>query len=583
MAFTDINNIINEKLNIVEVVSRYVKLERAGNRFRGLCPFHKEKSPSFFVNDDDQFFHCFGCSAHGNALSFIMRIESLQYKEAVAKIASDYGIRELADQQAPVDDGREELKNAIINVNKIAAVYFHESLLKNEAALSYLEKRNVGHEMIKRFAIGFAGDGDSLIRHLQEKGVPVSVLEKSGIAKVDAGGRIRSFFFNRIMVPIINQKKQVIGFGGRVWEGGEPKYLNTSETMVFNKKANLFGLNFLRDGLKETPYILLAEGYFDVIALHNAGFKTAVAALGTAITAEHLRMLGRYEVHTVLLLDGDAAGRKAMKRVTELEMPEKLDLRVAFIPFEGEDPDSLLRKENGRQIIKDLADKSLPVFQYYIDRLIKKYYLNTTNINEKEKIQKEINRLMSKLPPKQFKWYDDYIRKDSRARPKDDKIKIFWSGKKEEKDTEDENEGDLLLIPNKKNGAKEMLNKLLFIASRNEFLVPTLDRLRNTSIEMLDENGVIRLLLSAHDTGDSSFKNIAITLDAEDKYKEEYLNMSHEMMAKYFEKIISRLLLIDIDEKINNLNHDKSDEAKLERLRLSKVKFELRKAAEKVD
>ncbi|MFO7735953.1 MAG: DNA primase, partial [bacterium] len=409
MAFSNANDIINERVNIVDVVSRYVKLTKSGGGFKGLCPFHKEKTPSFNVNEERQYYYCFGCHASGNTITFIMNIESLNFVDAVKKLASDYNIPELIENQnTPVDEKKKQLRDEIQRVNKLAARYFHENLMKNKEALDYLnEKRGVSGESLKEFGLGYAGSGDEFISFMREKGVSMEIMEKASLVRAGAGGRVYSFFHDRIIFPIL-QNRKVTGFGGRIIGGDGPKYLNSADTPLFNKRRQLYGYDIMKRNIRKFPFIIITEGYFDVISLCQAGIKTAVASLGTAVTSDHLIMLARHRSPVVLLLDGDEAGRRAAARVLELVMPEDIDLRVAFIEEKGEDPDSILKQENGREKLVSLVKEALPVFQKELDRIIAEYN-STVNLEIRIKLRRRIKDLLSRVPSVKYYHYAEYV------------------------------------------------------------------------------------------------------------------------------------------------------------------------------
>ncbi|HRZ79687.1 MAG TPA: toprim domain-containing protein, partial [bacterium] len=231
------------------------------------------------------------------------------------------------------------------------------------------------------------------------------------LIRLDHNSRPVSFFYNRIMIPII-YNKNVIGFGGRLLSGDGPKYINSPDTVVFNKKEHLFGIDFVREGLKDFPFVVLCEGYFDVIAMHSSGFRTAVAALGTAVSDSHLRTLAKFRKPVVVFLDGDEAGRKAARRITTLQIPDDIDLRVAFIKDEGDDPDSLLRKEGGAEKVRALIEKARPLFQEMIDEQLEKYN-GTENLEEKLKIEGDIRSILKNIPHRKVRTYAVYIQKRS--------------------------------------------------------------------------------------------------------------------------------------------------------------------------
>jgi DNA primase len=513
LSLVDVNRIIEERINIVDVVRRYVKLQSAGRRQTGLCPFHKEKTPSFGVNEEKQFYHCFGCGAHGNALTFLMNIEHLSFREAVKKLGTDFGIRDLLQEQSsPEADRSEEERRQILAVNRLAALFFHSKLGESREASDYLAKRGMSPETITRFGIGWIGNGDELIAHLRTAGVPAKLMEKSGLARADQSGHLRSFFHNRIMVPVVNLRRQVIGFGGRIIGPGEPKYLNTAETPVFLKRATLFGANLVRDGLTDRRYLILTEGYFDVMALHAHGFTTAVAALGTAISEDHLKIVERFGVPLVMILDGDAAGRKAMRRVLDLALPEKLDLRVAFIESEDgkEDPDSLVRKENGPAQLEAIIDGAKDIVQHYLEELAGNS-ITLTNIPERIAVMEEIGRILLRFPVHKRIGYLGYLEEIHRhnrgfdaaaAKKLRKEAEIHLRVLAKEKSSRpfpaagnDQKSEPPKPVREKQHAPAELMRELLLLAATHRSLIPALDD--NTLLSPHDESDLRSALLDA--------------------------------------------------------------------------------------
>ncbi len=411
MAFSEVNRLVSERIPLDKVISNYVKLEPTSKGFKGLCPFHKEKTPSFHVNTVENFFYCFGCQASGNAITFLIQKEGLTFGEALKKLAEDFKVPELINEVPEINGELEAERAEVFDVNRSAAKLFIRNLVSDEVSKKYLSDRNVKDEMVKRFAIGSAGSSEKFISDMSAAGASINALMRAGLIRLDHNSRPVSFFYNRIMIPII-YNKNVIGFGGRLLSGDGPKYINSPDTVVFNKKEHLFGIDFVREGLKDFPFVVLCEGYFDVIAMHSSGFRTAVAALGTAVSDSHLRTLAKFRKPVVVFLDGDEAGRKAARRITTLQIPDDIDLRVAFIKDEGDDPDSLLRKEGGAEKVRALIEKARPLFQEMIDEQLEKYN-GTENLEEKLKIEGDIRSILKNIPHRKVRTYAVYIQKRS--------------------------------------------------------------------------------------------------------------------------------------------------------------------------
>ncbi len=358
-------NEVKEKNDIVDVVSGYVSLRQNGSRYVGLCPFHSEKTPSFFLNPAMQLYHCFGCGAGGTVIHFIEHIENLDFVEAVKFLAQRAGIP-LPEEQGEASEYT-RLKRNIMEMNKIAGRAFFRQLNSEigKNALSYLRSRGLSDDTIKTFGLGYApNQWDFMYKTLKEKGFSDNDIERSGLC-IKRNGRIFDFFRNRVMFPVMDLRGNVIAFGGRVMDGSEPKYLNTGETPVFSKRQNLFNLNQAKN--TSSDYLIIAEGYMDVIALHQAGFKNAVAALGTAFGSDHSRLLKRFTQKVVVSFDSDGAGQNALRR--SLDIFKKDGLRVRVLKINGaKDPDELIRKF-GPEAFMEAVKNSMGEVEYELSRI----------------------------------------------------------------------------------------------------------------------------------------------------------------------------------------------------------------------
>ena len=334
---------VRTRNDIVDVISGYVKLQRKGSSYFGLCPFHNEKSPSFSVSPGKQMYYCFGCGAGGNVLTFIMEYENYSFPEALKLLADRAGVK-LPEQEYSKEERRQQdLRTAILEVNKTAAKYYYYQL-RTEAGkpgMDYLKNRQLSEETMQRFGLGYAGKySDGLYRYLKQKGVSDELLRQSGLMNVDEKRGMYDKFWNRVIFPIMDVNNRVIGFGGRVMGDGKPKYLNSPETKVFDKSRNLYGLNVARTSRKK--YIIVCEGYMDVISMHQAGFTNSVASLGTALTSQHASLLKRYTQEVILSYDSDEAGIKAALRAIPLLKEAGLTARVLrMAPYK--DPDEFIK------------------------------------------------------------------------------------------------------------------------------------------------------------------------------------------------------------------------------------------------
>ena len=367
------------RCEIADVVSGYVNLKRVGSRLFGLCPFHGEKTPSFNVSPENGYFYCFGCGAGGDVITFIMKIENLDYAEAVRFLAQKAGMDMPEDSY---DDSMSRLRNRVYEANRAAARFYYSSLYSPVGAegLNYLHGRALSDRTIRHFGLGFADDSwDSLCRHLHEKGFKDSELVAANLAvKKKDGSRVYDRFRNRVMFPIIDLRGNVIAFGGRIMADEKPKYLNTSETPVFKKGTNLFSLNNAKNSGKKS--LILCEGYMDVIAVSQAGFTNAVATLGTALTNEQAVLMKRYADEVIICYDADEAGQKATARAISILRNAGLVIRVLTVPS-GKDPDEFIRSNGseGAAAFKALIDKSGNDVEYRLAKLKAK---NNTETSE---------------------------------------------------------------------------------------------------------------------------------------------------------------------------------------------------------
>ncbi|MGZ5720172.1 MAG: DNA primase [Burkholderiales bacterium] len=356
------------RVDIVDIVDRYVRLKRAGSNYVACCPFHSEKSPSFTVSPTKQFYHCFGCGAHGTAVSFMMEYGGMGFVDAVKDLAQNVGMT-VPDERSEHSQKRAEHGEDLHSVLLTAAQYYRGCLKDAPHAIAYLKKRGLSGEVAKRFGIGYAPEGwQGLSGAFADYGS--KALVAGGLVKQGEEGKRYDLFRNRIMFPIVDVRGNVIGFGGRVLESGEPKYLNSPETPVFEKGRELYGLYQARRAIRDAGRVLVVEGYMDVVALAQHGVGYAVATLGTATSGLHVQKLLRQADEVIFSFDGDAAGRRAAWRALEVSLPELTDgkrVRFLFLP-QGEDPDTYVRRL-GKEGFEACLEGALPLSRYLLEEL----------------------------------------------------------------------------------------------------------------------------------------------------------------------------------------------------------------------
>lgn len=380
---------VREKNDVVGVVSGYVKLQKKGDRHWGLCPFHSEKSPSFSVSESKQMYHCFGCGAGGNVFTFLMNYENYSFPEAVKALADRAGVKLPEVEYSSEMRQRANKRARLLEVNKEAAKYFYYQLRSphGEVGFKYLKKRALSDETIHKFGLGYAGkNGASLVEYLRKQGFEDELIKEAGLAVLSERHGLNSQFWNRVMFPIQDINHRVIGFGGRVMGDGEPKYLNSPETPIFDKRRNLYGLNYARTA--RSGNIILCEGYMDVIALHQAGFTQAVASLGTAFTAEQAALLHRYTENVLLAYDSDQAGVKAALRGIGILREAGLAGKVINMrPYK--DPDEFI-KNLGKEAFQKRINSAENSF-FFEMRILEEQY-DQTDPEEKTKFHREVAR-----------------------------------------------------------------------------------------------------------------------------------------------------------------------------------------------
>ncbi len=352
---------LKNQINIVDVIGRVVPLKRAGANYKGVCPFHNEKTPSFVVSEQKQIFTCFGCGATGNVIEFEKRYYNLEFKEACEKLAKENGL------EISFSSPREKQLEKYYEVNKEAAKFFYRAFTeKANAGYTYMKNRGIEDSILKKFGIGFAdGEWDSLYKYFKEKGIDEEILLELGLISKGQKGKYYDKFRNRVIFPIISTSGKVIGFGGRIIDKGEPKYLNSPENRIFQKKNNLYGLSITKQDIGKAGDTVVVEGYMDVISLYQGGVRNVTASLGTALTENQARLLKRYTKNAVLAYDSDEAGRKAALRGIDILGNEGLKVRVLHVT-DGKDPDEFIKKR-GKDAFLKLIEKAPAMIEYKLE------------------------------------------------------------------------------------------------------------------------------------------------------------------------------------------------------------------------
>lgn len=361
------------KTDVVDLISSYVSLKKRGNTYVGLCPFHNEKTPSFTVYENTQSFYCFGCGAGGDSVSFMRKIENLDYIDAVKVLAQRAGMQ-MPDEG--YDDSLSKKRRTILQINRETARFYHNYMMSEQGkvGLQYFLNRGLSQKTIRHFGLGYAPNKwDELFKHLKSKGYDVSDILTAGVVRKGEKGYY-DYFINRVMTPIIDVRGNFIAFGGRVLDDSKPKYINTSDTLVYKKTNEVFGLNYAKDSGKDS--LILCEGYMDVIAMHQAGFTNAVAGCGTALTNEQVRLLSRYAKEIILVYDNDEAGQKALNKAISLF--DQVDVKISIPTLSGgKDPDEII-KNLGRARFADMLEKSSNEVEFAIMKLRRGFNLQTT-------------------------------------------------------------------------------------------------------------------------------------------------------------------------------------------------------------
>ena len=394
---------IKSVADIVSVIGDYVELKRAGSNYVGLCPFHNEKTPSFSVSPSKGIFHCFGCGVGGDVISFIMQKEGLSYPEAIKFLADKLGILVETNE---VNKEKYEHRKKLFEINNEAKLFYYKNLLINDIPKDYIKKRNINNNLINKFIIGYADGKNSLYRHLLQKGYQKDDIIEVGLINQDEKGNVYDKFRNRLMFPIIDIRGNVIGFGGRALADSRAKYMNSPQSLAYDKSKNVYGVSNLKNSTK-VGKIILVEGYMDVISLTNYGFDYAIASLGTSLTHDQAKLIKRYCKNIYICYDGDSAGQKATSRAIEIFKEQDISPNIIVIP-DNMDPDDYI-KQYGNESFDRLIDNAVDSVIYEYKKILQKYDIN--DVKEKIQLIDDLTTLLSKLDREVIR--DEYIKRFS--------------------------------------------------------------------------------------------------------------------------------------------------------------------------
>jgi len=395
---------IRDRSSILEVISDYVNLKKAGKNYKGLCPFHSEKTPSFMVNEEKQIFHCFGCGEGGDVFTFLMKVGHFSFPQVVEELAKRSGVKLPSKEISLAQKKEMARKELLFQINQIASEYFHDLLTRSregEEGRRYLSQRGISKETIEEHRLGYSLDRwDGLVQHLREERLPLDMAGELGLILPKKKEGWYDAFRKRLLFPIFDLHHRVLGFGGRVIKEGQPKYINSPESSIYHKGEVLYGLHVAKRYVSEKDCVIIAEGYFDLLTLHQYGIKHSVATLGTALTTQHIRTLKRYTKNLIAVFDADQAGIQATLRSLPLFLEEEVMGKTIALP-RGEDPDEFLRKGKLEEFEKRAAE-AIPLLDFFLERLMETH--DVKSIEGKVKIAEEGIALFGKIP--------DRIRRD---------------------------------------------------------------------------------------------------------------------------------------------------------------------------
>lgn len=490
---------IKQENDIVDIVSENVRLKRSGRNYMGLCPFHNDKSPSFSVSQDKQIYKCFSCGEAGNVITFIMKQKNMNFVEAVKHLAEKANIPlELGDGEPSQVTKKKEL---LYKINVEAGRFFFKNLSQNNQAREYFLNRGIKESTIRKFGLGYAKDGwNNIIYHLKRMGFKEEHLLEAGLVlRSEKKGTLYDRFRNRVMFPVFDIKGRVIGFGGRVLDDSKPKYLNSPETIVFQKGTNLYGLNFAIKEKMDDRYFIIVEGYMDCISLHQYGITNVVASLGTALTVNQARLLKRHADKVIISYDADVAGQTATLRGLEILRDAGLDVRVLRIP-QGKDPDEFVRS-NGKEAFLKLIDAAIPLINYRLKRA--EEGINFKNEQSLIKYGERVTEILADLNPVEKDVYIKRISEDTGLKEQSlyDLLSMAQNRKEEPFMNKKEEIGTKLYVEPGYIKAEKSLIKLMF---KKEYYDEIIKDLSEEDLNLDAHKKIFRLITQGREKGTSN-------------------------------------------------------------------------------
>jgi len=564
---------IRELTDIISVIEQYFPLKRAGSNYKALCPFHSEKTPSFVVSPHKQIFHCFGCGESGDVFSFIMKMDNIDFMDAVKRLADSTGIK--LDSMKPKDLKKQRTSERILALNRRATDFYQRVLNSSSgaAARKYLQKRGLDKRMIELFGIGYAPAGNKLVKSAQKEAVEDEILLKSGLAGPSSSGGLFDMFRERIVFPIQDDTGNIRGFGGRVMDDSqEPKYLNSPQSDVFEKKKLLYGFYQGKEAIKKEKYIIVLEGYMDVIAAHQFGIKNAVASLGTSLTDQHVYKLKHWVDHVIFSFDSDSAGKKATVRGGQAVIGTDISAYVCILP-EGNDPEDIIR--NDLKGFKKALQSAVSLIDWRIDFAILSHLDIKDETRRKVKVVKDLAEIVGKMDP---------IEKEEVTKKIAERLQVSESALRRELHTSTKKSFYIsknTAFTSKYNGREDrVLREILHIVLQYPEYV---QKLKDVFVEKTDQNMYYDLIFSfvkefkgnLHrfmDISDADVKNMLAELSVEDLMSpagpaehidnllDEYAKLNMERDFENIKKEIN--MLINQDRKVSGKKKEEYDRLK---------------------